>query len=155
MSGKDCRHVLCTFCMLGVLKSDIPTDMDSAQSKRLAIRPEWRENRLSFVASVKPTPGTPDSAKATMEQSPLTQDVRPEIFEPKIVGLYKMLFRVWPSHTGLFLFELIGLRMSKTTTRPKGSGESYSFSSPTRHDYAIYSTAPIQNSYYKFRYAFD
>ncbi|KAI7005432.1 hypothetical protein KC362_g18517, partial [Hortaea werneckii] len=28
-----------------------------------------------------------------MEQSPLTQQARPEVFEPKIVGLYRQLFR--------------------------------------------------------------
>lgn len=68
--------------------------MDGSQSKRLSIRPEWRDHRLSFVASVKPNPGTPESTKPTMEQSPLTQQERPEVFEPKIVGLYRKLFRV-------------------------------------------------------------
>ncbi|KAK5175218.1 uncharacterized protein LTR77_000355 [Saxophila tyrrhenica] len=63
--------------------------MEQPQSKRLAIRPEWQGNRLSFMASV----GTPDTSTATMEQSPLTQQVRPEVFEPKVVGLYKRLFR--------------------------------------------------------------
>ena len=62
------------------------------ESKPLAIRPEWQENRLSFLGSVKP--GTPDSAKPTIDQSPLTQQARPEVFEPKIVGLYRELFRV-------------------------------------------------------------
>ncbi len=67
---------------------------EQPQSKRLAIRPEWNGNRISFMASVKPAPGTPDVAKAIMEQSPLTQQVRPEVFEPKVVGLYKKLFKV-------------------------------------------------------------
>ena len=68
--------------------------MDTPQSNRLSIRPEWRDKRLSLVASVKPSPSTPDSAKPTMEQSPLTQQARPEVFEPKVVGLYRSLFRV-------------------------------------------------------------
>lgn len=28
-----------------------------------------------------------------MEQSPLTQQARPDVFEPKVVGLYRRLFR--------------------------------------------------------------
>lgn len=79
--------------------------MDTSQSKRLSIRPERRENRLSFVASVKPNPGTPDSAMLTMEQSPLTQQTRPDVFEPKVVGLYRSLFRVC-------MFVVFGLQTS-------------------------------------------
>jgi hypothetical protein len=73
--------------------------MDEAgvpQPKRFSIRPEWRDNRLSFVASVKPvaTPTPSDSTKSTMIQSPLTRQEPPDVFEPKVVGLYKRLFRV-------------------------------------------------------------
>ena len=98
--------------------------METPQSKRLSIRPEWRDNRLSFVASVKPSPGTPDSAKLTMEQSPLTQQARPEVFEPKVVGLYKALFRVcsvWSTVEPV----LTASRKSKTTRKVKGFGANY------------------------------
>lgn len=64
-------------------------------TKRLSLRPEWRGNRLSFVASIQPkSNAAPTSSSSTMEQSPLTQQARPEVFEPKIVGLYRQLFRV-------------------------------------------------------------
>lgn len=36
----------------------------------------------------------------TMEPSPLTQDSRPEIFQPKIIRLYEQLFRVRFSSKG-------------------------------------------------------
>ncbi|KAK3675148.1 hypothetical protein LTR78_005082 [Recurvomyces mirabilis] len=65
------------------------------QTKRLSLRPEWRDNRLSFVASIKPLPateGTGSPLPSTMD-SPLTQQNRPEVFEPKVVGLYRRLFR--------------------------------------------------------------
>lgn len=67
---------------------------ETAAGKRLAIRPEWRENRLSFVASIRPGSSSNTTSTPAMEQSPLTQDVRPDVFEPKIVGLYRKLFRV-------------------------------------------------------------
>ncbi len=35
-----------------------------------------------------------------MEQSPLTHQPRPEVFQPKIVGLYEALLKVW---TTLFI----------------------------------------------------
>ncbi|KAK1820922.1 hypothetical protein LTR12_004634 [Friedmanniomyces endolithicus] len=64
--------------------------MDSqSQTKRLSLLPEWRDNRLSLVASIKPSPNV-DSPNAPMD-SPLTQQARPEVFEPKVVGLYKRL----------------------------------------------------------------
>ena len=72
-------------------------NMDATQSKphRLSVRPEWRDKRLSLVASIGPNLNTADAAKSpTMEQSPLTQQTRPDVFEPKIVGLYKALFQV-------------------------------------------------------------
>lgn len=65
-----------------------------AQSKRLTLRPEWRDNRLSFVASIKPSPSAGPLSPPTMEQSPLTLQARPEVFEPKVVQLYKRLFKV-------------------------------------------------------------
>ncbi|KAK5119375.1 hypothetical protein LTR85_007731 [Meristemomyces frigidus] len=70
--------------------------MDASQppSKRLSLKPEWRDNRLSFVASIKANPNAADAARSpTMEQSPLTQQARPDVFEPKVVGLYRRLFR--------------------------------------------------------------
>lgn len=74
--------------------------MDKTPSKRLTVRPEWRDNRLSLVASVKPSLETQESAaRATMEQSPLTQQMRPEVFEPKVVDLYRRLFRVGLNQT--------------------------------------------------------
>ena len=63
----------------------------TTEPKSLAIRPDWRADRFSFMTSVQEPP---DSARPTMEQSPLTQQVRPEILEPKVVGLYRKLFRV-------------------------------------------------------------
>jgi hypothetical protein len=77
--------------------------MEQPQSKRLEVRPEWTGNRLSFMASIKPKPETPDSAKPTMDQSPLTQQVRPDVFEPKVVGLYRRLFRVCISHVNAWI----------------------------------------------------
>ncbi|TKA77244.1 hypothetical protein B0A55_06134, partial [Friedmanniomyces simplex] len=53
--------------------------------------PEWRDNRLSFVASIKPSPNA-DGPKMPMHSSPLTQQARPDVFEPKVVGLYRRLF---------------------------------------------------------------
>lgn len=68
---------------------------DPSQSKRLSVRPEWRDNRLSLVASIKPSPHAAEAIKSpAMAQSPLTQQTRPEVFEPKVVTLYKRLFRV-------------------------------------------------------------
>lgn len=62
--------------------------------KRLSVRPEWRDNRLSLVASIKPNPPPPDAPPgSTMDPSPLTQQARPGVFEPKVVALYKALFR--------------------------------------------------------------
>ncbi|KAF2478968.1 hypothetical protein BDY17DRAFT_257459 [Neohortaea acidophila] len=65
---------------------------NAPQPKRLALQPEWRENRLSFVGAVAPLSPAGLPQKATIEQSPLTQDVRPDVFEPKVVGLYRNLF---------------------------------------------------------------
>lgn len=66
---------------------------EAPQSKKFTIRPEWRENRLAFVASIKTSSGAGETSPG-MEQSPLTQDARPDVFEPKIVGLYRKLFKV-------------------------------------------------------------
>lgn len=68
---------------------------DTPKSKKLSVRPEFRENRLSFVASIKPDSSAPGSPKPTMEQSPLTQQARPEVFEPKVVDSYRRLFKVF------------------------------------------------------------
>ena len=69
-------------------------DPSSATSKRLSVRPEWRGNRLSFVASIKESQSK-DPANREMDlQSPLTQQSRPETFEPKIATLYRQLFTV-------------------------------------------------------------
>ncbi|KAK5711361.1 hypothetical protein LTR17_018428 [Elasticomyces elasticus] len=66
--------------------------MDSQpQTKRLTLMPEWRDNRLSFVASIKPSPGGAEAARPQLD-SPLTQQARPDVFEQKVVGLYKHLF---------------------------------------------------------------
>lgn len=70
---------------------DLP---NAPQPKRLALQPEWRENRVSSVGVTSPLSPAGLPQKATMEQSPLTQDVRPDVFEPKVVGLYRNLFRV-------------------------------------------------------------
>lgn len=67
---------------------------ETPQSKKLSIRPEFRENRLSFVASIKPSLSSTESPKPTMEQSPLMQQARPDVFEPKVVDLYRRLFKV-------------------------------------------------------------
>lgn len=70
--------------------------MDSTlapDSKKLSIRPDF-ETRLSYAATVRPGSSTPDSARPTMADSPLTRQEAPDVFEPKIVGLYKRLFRV-------------------------------------------------------------
>ncbi|KAK5712681.1 hypothetical protein LTR15_011673 [Elasticomyces elasticus] len=61
------------------------------QTKRLTLMPEWRDNRLSFVASIKPSPGGAEAARPQLD-SPLTQQARPDVFEQKVVGLYKHLF---------------------------------------------------------------
>lgn len=68
---------------------------EGSRSKRFNIKPEFRGNRLSFVASIEPKTVTiEEAAKPTMEQSPLTQQARPEVFEPKVVDLYRRLFKV-------------------------------------------------------------
>jgi len=68
---------------------------EGSQSKRFHIKPEFRGNRLSFVASIEPKIVTiEEAAKPTMDQSPLTQQARPEVFEPKVVDLYRRLFKV-------------------------------------------------------------
>lgn len=65
----------------------------SPDSKKLSIRPEF-ESRLSYAAAVRPNSNTPDSARPTIADSPLTRQEAPDVFEPKVVGLYKRLFRV-------------------------------------------------------------
>lgn len=64
--------------------------MESVQPQRLAARPELRENLPSFIASISPGTLTP----ANPSDSPLTQQTRPEVFEPKVVELYRRLFTV-------------------------------------------------------------
>lgn len=71
-----------------------PSEQSPDQTKRLSIRPEWKDNRLSLRASIKPSPNAIPALKSpTIEQSPLTQQTRPDVFEPKVVGLYRKLFR--------------------------------------------------------------
>lgn len=65
----------------------------SPDSKKLSIRPDF-DSRLSYAASVRPASSTPDSARPTTADSPLTRQEAPNVFEPKVVGLYKRLFRV-------------------------------------------------------------
>ncbi|KAK5116357.1 hypothetical protein LTR62_007904 [Meristemomyces frigidus] len=64
------------------------------QTKRLSLRPEWKDNRLSLVASIKPSPivESATTALAGTMDSPLTQQSRPDVFEPKVVGMYRRLF---------------------------------------------------------------
>jgi len=100
-------------------------DSSQAQSKRLSLRPEWRDNRLSFVASIKPNSPHDAVKSPTMEQSPLVQQTRPDVFEPKVVGLYKQLFRV--NESSRCFCEVNGntsFRISKTRRNPKASGAS-------------------------------
>lgn len=53
---------------------------------------------MSLVASIKTNPRLADAySRATMDSSPLTQQTRPGVFEPKVVALYKALFRVHDS----------------------------------------------------------
>jgi len=104
-----------------------PSEASQSQSKRLSLRPEWRDNRLSFVASIKPTPNAVEAAKSpSMEQSPLTQLARPDVFEPKIVGLYRRLFAVGykPASHGVPI--LMQVRKPKMTRNPKAFGASSS-----------------------------
>jgi len=68
---------------------------EGSRSKSFHAKPQFRGNRLSFVASIEPKIVTiEDAAKPSMEQSPLTQQARPEVFEPKVVDLYRRLFKV-------------------------------------------------------------
>ena len=66
--------------------------MDSSLSRerdKLSVRPEFPGNRLSYMPTDTPLTGKPN-----MTDSPLTRQVAPEVFEPKVVELYKKLFRV-------------------------------------------------------------
>jgi hypothetical protein len=70
------------------------------QTKRFTLRPEWKDNRISLVASIKPSPNAaasspPPNRPGPMapSDSPLTQQTRPAVFEPKVVTLYRKLFR--------------------------------------------------------------
>lgn len=71
--------------------------MEDSQSKRLSLRPEWRDNRISFVASIKPSGSGGILPSTPAMESPLTQQSRPDVFEPKIAQLYRQLFRVGQS----------------------------------------------------------
>lgn len=75
------------------MDSTSPADDNNRRSRRLSLRPEWRDNRLSFVVSIKPSS---NAAKPVMDitESPLKQQTRPQIFEPKVVTLYRRLFAV-------------------------------------------------------------
>jgi hypothetical protein len=75
--------------------------MEQPKPKGLAIRPQSQASRPSLLHS----PSTPNgaAAKLTIDQSPLTQQARPDVFEPKIVGLYNVLFKVKASKSTLNL----------------------------------------------------
>ena len=74
-----------------------------------------------------------------MEPSPLTQDSRPEIFQPKIISLYETLFKVCPlspspAHLRQQCANAKGRprKMTKMSNCPRDSGKN------------SFSTAPIQ-----------
>lgn len=69
-------------------------ESSSTIAKRFSLRPEWRGNRLAFVASIKDTSANDTSDQKMDLQSPLTQQSRPDTFEPKIATLYRQLFTV-------------------------------------------------------------
>jgi hypothetical protein len=68
-----------------------------------------------------------------MEPSPLTQDSRPEIFQPKIIRLYETLFKVRACDSYL-VNSLLTLRRKTMKTRscPMASGRSSSYIDRTR-----------------------
>lgn len=69
-----------------------------------------------------------------MEQSPLTQQARPDVFEPKIVGLYRQLFTVSLTEIQDARQCADGARKLKKTRSWRGSGASSSSSGQTYHD---------------------
>lgn len=71
------------------------SDAPVTRSRRLSLRPQWNDNRLSFVLSIRPN-APPPTQTMDITQSPLTQQSRPDVFEPKVVTLYRELFRVRP-----------------------------------------------------------
>ena len=62
------------------------------EHRNLEFPPEAPQPRLSFMASA--APAAPGAERTTMDQSPLTRQVPPDIFEPKIVQLYSRVFKV-------------------------------------------------------------
>jgi hypothetical protein len=68
-----------------------------------------------------------------MEPSPLTQDSRPEIFQPKIITLYETLFKVraYKSSTANKAL-MLHRKMKKTRIYPTASGRNSSCTAPTR-----------------------
>lgn len=62
-----------------------------------------------------------------MEPSPLTQDSRPEIFQPKIIRLYETLFRVREAPTdSKQSADNYSRKMMKKSSFPRASGKSSS-----------------------------
>lgn len=49
---------------------------------------------LALFASINITHEEDGHDNTAMEPSPLTQDSRPEVFQPKIIRLYEALFKV-------------------------------------------------------------
>ena len=81
------------------------------------------QHKLDIIASVRPRHST------VMEPSPLTQDSRPDIFQPKIISLYETLFKVggFPLPFGAENW-LTRYRKTRTmSTYPTASGMSFFF----------------------------
>jgi len=77
-----------------------------------------------------------------MEPSPLTQDTRPEIFQPKIISLYETLFKVRPLHLHPFCANQVLTMPRKTTKKssyPPASGKNSSSTAPTPPAFSAYS----------------
>jgi hypothetical protein len=64
-----------------------------------------------------------------MEPSPLTQDSRPEIFQPKIIRLYETLFKVRANYSSITRPQVANAHRRRTMKRqtcPTASGRSSS-----------------------------
>ena len=98
----------------------------SPAQKRVSLRSERRDSRLSRVASTVSSPNASGSVKSalSMEQSPLTLQARPDVFEPKIVDSYRRIFRVSNTYSGSSeTLQANRSRRLKTMKSPRVSGK--------------------------------
>ena len=87
-----------------------------------------------------------------MEASPLTQQIRPRLFQPKIANLYENLFKVIILTLKPFINDTNGPRMKMMLFTRRDSGRNSFYLDPTYQAYGVYLKILARTIYCNIRF---